>query len=75
MVLRPQWEWQLEDGAGNALTRPVSPVFTTQFDAEQWLGEQWRALAMQGVQAARLVHEGAQVTPTVPIPTEPVPAG
>lgn len=73
MVLRPQWEWRLEDGAGQTLTRPVSPVFTTQFDAEQWLGEQWRALAMQGVQAARLVHEGAQATPTVPIPT--VPAG
>ncbi|GAA3820105.1 hypothetical protein [Cellulomonas soli] len=68
MVLRPQWEWRLEDGSGRVLGRPVSPVFTTQFDAEQWLGEQWRTLAGQGVQLARLVHEGVQAAPTVPIP-------
>ena len=31
-------------------------------------GETWRALASQGVHAARLVHEGVQVTPTLSIP-------
>lgn len=68
MVVRPQWEWHFDGAEGQALDRPVSPVFTTQFDAEQWLGETWRALAAQGVVAARLVHEGVQATPTLTIP-------
>jgi len=72
MVLRPQWEWRFDgrDGLGTAeLGTPVSPVFTTQYDAEQWLGEHWRTLAAQGVHAARLLHEGNQATPTLPLPT------
>ncbi len=32
---------------GRALAAPVSPVFTTQYDAEQWLGETWRSLAAE----------------------------
>ncbi|WP_448631630.1 hypothetical protein [Cellulomonas soli] len=68
MVLRPRWEWALHDGAGQALHRPVSPVFTNQFDAEQWLGEQWRALAPDGVRSATLLHEGSQVGPVLSIP-------
>ena len=68
MVLRPQWEWRFDGADGKILDRPVSPVFTTQYDAEQWLGEHWRTLAAQGVQAAGLLHEGVQATPTLPIP-------
>ncbi|WP_308439190.1 hypothetical protein [Cellulomonas chitinilytica] len=40
----------------------MSPVFTTQFDAEQWLGEHWRSLAQQGVHSVALVHDGEQAT-------------
>ncbi|WP_129339398.1 hypothetical protein [Cellulomonas endophytica] len=69
MVVRPQWEWVLEDAEGRAVERPVSPVFTTQYDAEVWVGEHWRRLAEQGVVVARLVHEGRQVTPTVALPS------
>jgi len=65
MPIRPQWEWALDDCEGGALDRPVSPVFTNQFDAEQWLGEQWRVLAERGVHAARLLHDGLQATPTL----------
>ena len=43
-------------------------MFTTQYDAEQWLGEHWRTLAAQGVQAVGLLHEGAQATPTLTLP-------
>ncbi|WP_273654470.1 hypothetical protein [Cellulomonas fimi] len=68
MVVRPQWEWRFDGADGAPVDRPVSPVFTTQFDAEQWLGETWRVLASQGVHAARLVHEGVQATPTLSIP-------
>ena len=46
----------------------MSPVFTTQYDAEQWLGEHWRTLAAQGVHAVRLLHEGTQATPTLTLP-------
>jgi len=68
MVVRPQWEWRFDGTDGSALDRPVSPVFTTQYDAEQWLGEHWRTLAAQGVQAVGLLHEGAQATPTLTLP-------
>ncbi|MGV8978741.1 MAG: hypothetical protein ACOH17_11905 [Cellulomonas sp.] len=65
MGVQPQWEWAFDDLAGNALDRPVSPVFANQYDAEQWLGEQWRTLAAQVVHTARLLHDGTQVTPAL----------
>jgi len=65
MVVRPQWEWAFDDAAGEQLDRPVSAVFTNQYDAEQWIGEQWRSLAERGAHAARLLHDGRQVTPTL----------
>ena len=68
MVLRPQWEWRFDGADAEAVSNPVSPVFTTQYDAEQWLGEHWRTLAAQGVNAVRLLHEGAQATPTLALP-------
>ncbi len=43
-MIRPQWEWALDDAEGRRLTEPVTPVFTAQYDAEQWLGEHWREL-------------------------------
>lgn len=61
-MIRPQWVWALDDADGVTLERPVSPVFTNQFDAEQWIGESWRWLAEQGVAVARLLHDGQQVT-------------
>ena len=63
MPIRPQWEWAFDDHDGHLVDRPVSPVFTNQYDAEQWIGEQWRVLAERGVHAARLLHDGQQMTP------------
>jgi hypothetical protein len=60
-VIRPRWEWVLEDARGRPVTRVVSPVFTTQYDAEQWLGEHWRSLAGTGASAAQLHHDGEPV--------------
>ena len=45
-MIRPQWEWALDD-------------------AEQWLGEHWRALAEAGAVQARLLHDGTQAAPGV----------
>lgn len=64
-MIRPQWAWELDDAAGVRLAGPPTPVFTTQYDAEQWLGEHWRALAAGGVATARLLHDGAQATRSV----------
>ncbi|WP_454050362.1 hypothetical protein [Cellulomonas sp. Marseille-Q8402] len=63
MVLRPQWAWELTGESGTVLDRPVSPVFTTRFDAEEWLGLQWRALRDQGVRSLVLRNDGTLVTP------------
>ncbi|WP_265523684.1 hypothetical protein [Oerskovia flava] len=68
-MIRPQWEWVLLDTEGAALAAPTSPVFTTQFDAEQWLGESWRGLSAQGAVAARLLHDGSQATALIELRT------
>jgi len=64
-VIRPQWEWALDDAEGRRLNEPVTPVFTAQYDAEQWLGEHWRALAEAGAVQALLLHDGTQAAPGV----------
>jgi len=63
--MRPQWEWALDDADGERLERPISPVFGNQFDAEQWLGENWRDLARQEVVVATLLHDGAPAAASV----------
>ena len=55
---RPAWEWELLDRADAVLDRPLSPAFSTRFDAEEWLGLHWRQLAEQGVAAVRLASYG-----------------
>ncbi|GEL48130.1 hypothetical protein KQI48_10495 [Cellulomonas hominis] len=62
-ALRPQWAWELTGARGEVLDRPLSPVFPTRFDAEEWLGLQWRALRDQGVHGAGLRNDGAAVPP------------
>jgi hypothetical protein len=67
--VRPQWEWAFDTADGRPLDQPVSPVFANQYDAEQWIGERWRALVTRGVHAARLLNDGSQVTPALVLPT------
>ncbi|MBD5788018.1 hypothetical protein IF650_17820 [Cellulosimicrobium terreum] len=64
-MIRPQWVWELTDADGRVIEEPATPVFTTQFDAEQWLGETWRSLAASGATAARLLHDGTQATAAI----------
>ena len=66
--MRPRWEWRLEDESGVALDRPTSPVFDARYDAEEWLGDHWRALAEQGARRVVLLNEGAAVPPAIPLP-------
>lgn len=64
-MIRPRWEWSLVDHDGRRLEPSLSPVFTAQYDAEQWLGEHWRELARTGAATAMLLHDGTQATPTI----------
>ena len=56
------WRWRLEDKAGNEVTAsgPV-PTFPSQSDAESWVGEEWRDLLEDGVDAVTLFEGDRQV--------------
>lgn len=64
------WEWVLEDAVARRADRPASPVFTSRFEAEEWLGAHWRVLAAQGVRVARLEHAGVAVGSAVVFPLD-----
>ncbi|MEE1928667.1 hypothetical protein V1J52_10745 [Streptomyces sp. TRM 70351] len=56
------WTWQFESADGSGVDSPV-PVeeFSTQGDAESWIGENWKELLDRGVDQARLLEDGAEV--------------
>jgi hypothetical protein len=54
------WSWRLEKADG----RPAGvaeETFTTQADAESWLGENWRGLRDQGVDQVVLLDGESKV--------------
>lgn len=58
----PAWTWTWLDECGAAVEGPLSPAFTSRFDAETWLGQVWRQRAAEGVATARLERgDGARV--------------
>ncbi|GLW62993.1 hypothetical protein Arub01_12370 [Actinomadura rubrobrunea] len=48
------WSWRLEKADGRELGRSEE-TFTTQADAETWLGETWRGLREEGVDQVTLL--------------------
>lgn len=64
-MITQAWVWHFERADGTAVTDPVSPAFTTQFDAESWLGAHWRNLIRDQIRSAKLMHGGVQATPTL----------
>ncbi|MGI8334100.1 hypothetical protein ACRYCC_29455 [Actinomadura scrupuli] len=58
------WTWRFEKADGRITAGPADlpeETFTTQADAETWLGENWRALAAAGVDQVTLVEDDARV--------------
>lgn len=52
------WNWRYETAGGPAATDGLpEETFTTQSDAESWLGENWRVLLDQGVDQVTLVED------------------
>lgn len=62
---RAHWRWEFVDRDEIVLVKPVSPVFTSRFDAESWLGEHWRALAADRAVRAQLFAGTDRVGPAV----------
>jgi hypothetical protein len=50
------WTWRYEDADGTAVTGPEE-TFTSQADAESWLGQTWRELLSAGAATASLVED------------------
>ncbi|PKH39531.1 hypothetical protein SAMN05192575_11032 [Nocardioides alpinus] len=59
---RPWW-WRLEDAAGEVVevAEHADQRFSTQGDAESWVGEIWAELAEHGVAAVTLFEHERQV--------------
>jgi hypothetical protein len=57
------WTWQFEKEDGSAVTSRTLPgeVFSSQGDAESWLGENWRMLLEAGVDQVTLLDDGKTV--------------
>ncbi|MFW6689965.1 hypothetical protein [Streptomyces sp. MAR4 CNX-425] len=56
------WTWRFEKADGTAATPAVEPEdFTTQGDAESWIGEFWKELLEGGVEQVTLLEDGAEV--------------
>ena len=51
------WRWRLLDasGAETTLSSGTTTTFPSQSDAESWVGEQWRDLLEEGVEAVTLL--------------------
>ncbi|MEU5212338.1 hypothetical protein [Streptomyces sp. NPDC020742] len=56
------WTWRFEKADGTETAPAVEPEeFTTQGDAESWIGEEWKALLAGGVDQVRLLEDGKEV--------------
>lgn len=56
------WTWRFEKADGVRVDPPVQPEdFTTQGDAESWIGENWRELAASGVNQVVLLEDDREV--------------
>ena len=54
------WTWQLEKEDGTVVPARdlVKETWTSQGDAESWLGEHWQALLKAGVDQVSLTEDG-----------------
>ncbi|MDO3686937.1 MULTISPECIES: hypothetical protein [Micromonospora] len=50
------WSWRYEGTNGDAVDGPAES-FTSQADAESWIGQAWRELAASGVTTVVLVED------------------
>ncbi|WP_225914503.1 hypothetical protein [Nocardioides jiangsuensis] len=57
-----RWWWRLEDASGNEVrASDAAQEFPSQSDAESWVGEAWRELLDDGVDAVTLFEGDREV--------------
>jgi hypothetical protein len=54
------WSWRLEKSDGQA-AGVAEETFTTQADAETWLGENWRGLREEGIDQVTLLDGESKI--------------
>ncbi|MFF0432572.1 hypothetical protein ACFYU9_10170 [Streptomyces sp. NPDC004327] len=65
------WTWRFENSDGTEVAPSVAPEeFTTQGDAESWLGENWRDLLDGGADQVTLSEDGAKIYGPMPLNAE-----
>ena len=50
------WNWRYESADGQSITGPAE-TFSSQADAESWIGQEWRQLQATGVSTVTLVED------------------
>ncbi|QYX80670.1 hypothetical protein [Streptomyces akebiae] len=56
------WTWRFEKADGTEVQPAVQPEeFTTQGDAESWIGEHWNALREGGADQVRLFEDTTEI--------------
>ncbi|MFI8290852.1 hypothetical protein EAO71_11850 [Streptomyces sp. ms191] len=56
------WTWRFEKSDGTEVQPAVAPdEFTTQGDAESWIGENWKDLLEGGADQVTLSEDGAKI--------------
>ncbi|WP_436522232.1 hypothetical protein [Actinoplanes sp. HUAS TT8] len=50
------WSWRYEDVDGKSVEGPAE-TFSSQADAESWIGQEWRQLQASGVSTVTLVED------------------
>ncbi|MFF4493321.1 hypothetical protein [Streptomyces sp. NPDC001546] len=56
------WTWRFENADGSETTPAVEPEeFTTQGDAESWIGEVWKELLDGGAERVTLFEDDTQI--------------
>ncbi|GHE89538.1 hypothetical protein GCM10018785_65810 [Streptomyces longispororuber] len=56
------WTWRFEKADGTEVRPAVQPEeFTTQGDAETWIGEHWKELAEGGVDQVTLLEDTSEI--------------
>jgi hypothetical protein len=56
------WTWRFEKADGTEVQPAVQPEeFTTQGDAESWVGEYWKDIAEGGADQVHLYEDGTKI--------------
>ena len=56
------WQWRYETTESGPMTsEDDAPSFTSQADAESWIGEEWEDLLKSGVDAVTLFEDDREV--------------